>query len=143
MLRFMLVATVLSVKLICNSQSIVVHIENIRNTEGVLRIALFQNEQQFDNSKPVFSLCVIKKGISNRITTTAFSNIAKGTYGIAILDDENSNGELDTRFFVPKEGFGFSNFNDFSLNKPEFNDFSFKTDGKQNVEVTVRVRYYN
>lgn len=142
MLRILLTSTLLLANILCYSQNITVHISNIRNTKGVLRIALFQNEEQYENSKPAFSLYVSKAGISNGCTTAVFRSVDKGTYGIAVLDDENNNGEMDKKFFIPEEGFGFSNFDDFNLTKPAFDDFSFKTDGKQNIEVSVKIRYY-
>jgi uncharacterized protein (DUF2141 family) len=37
-----------------------------------------------------------------------FSDIKPGNYAIAVIHDENRNGELDTNMFgIPKEGYGF------------------------------------
>lgn len=142
MKRVMLIATIFAGTLLLGAQDIVVHIENIRNTKGILQIALFQDQQQFDNARPCISLSINKAGISNGKTTATFKNIAGGTYGIALLDDENSNGVLDKRFFIPEEGFGFSNFDQFTLTKPEFEDFDFRTDGKNTLDVSVKIRYF-
>ena len=35
-----------------------------------------------------------------------------GIYGISVIDDENNNGKMEYNLLgIPKEGFGFSNFN--------------------------------
>jgi uncharacterized protein (DUF2141 family) len=39
-----------------------------------------------------------------------FEGIPPGTYSLAVVQDENMNGKLDTNWLgIPKEGYGFAN----------------------------------
>ncbi len=37
-----------------------------------------------------------------------FENMAPGEWALLMIHDSNGNGKLDTRFGIPREGFGFS-----------------------------------
>ncbi|PAC26770.1 DUF2141 domain-containing protein [Flectobacillus sp. BAB-3569] len=67
--------------------------------------------------------------------------LEQGEFGIALIDDENENSELDRNVIkVPKEGFGFSDFYLEQLKKPSFNDFK-KQIKLANNNITIRVKY--
>jgi uncharacterized protein (DUF2141 family) len=57
--------------------------------------------------------------------TVPIDSIQPGTYGIALLDDEDINGKFDYMLIFPKEGVGFSNDDQHGIHRPVFNDFSF------------------
>jgi len=63
-----------------------------------------------------------------------------GTMAISVLDDENSNLEMDMRLGIPREGFGFSNDAPVGLSPPKFEDssFQFTSSGQK---ITIRLRY--
>jgi uncharacterized protein (DUF2141 family) len=55
-----------------------------------------------------------------------FSDIKPGNYAIAVIHDENRNGELDTNMFgIPKEGYGFSSGAKVTMSAPSFSDAVF------------------
>ncbi len=55
-----------------------------------------------------------------------FSDIKPGTYAIAVIHDENRNGELDSNFFgIPTEGYGFSSGAEVTKSSPSFSDALF------------------
>src|SRR3546814_774065 len=41
-----------------------------------------------------------------------FGQVPHGAYAIALVHDENGNGQLDKRLIIPREGFGFSRESD-------------------------------
>ena len=49
-----------------------------------------------------------KTNIVDGVFTARIENLTYGTYAISVLDDENSNLEMDMILGIPKEGFGFS-----------------------------------
>ncbi len=63
-----------------------------------------------------------------------------GTLAVSVLDDENSNLEMDMRLGIPREGFGFSNDAPVGLSPPKFEDssFQFTSSGQK---ITIRMRY--
>lgn len=117
-----------------------VKITGIRSAKGKIALSLFKDNQSFDQEKPYKSFVFDKKGIANGSLTVTFK-VAPGTYGIAMLDDENSNSKMDKSFIgIPKEGFGFSNFFMEKLKKPSFDDFKVDLNSTQN-KVNVKVKY--
>jgi len=71
---------------------------------------------------------------------TVSYDLKPGTYGIAILDDENSNGKMDYGMVLPKEGFGFSDYYHTGMSSPTFDKFDF-TLKNENRSVQIKVRY--
>lgn len=69
-----------------------------------------------------------------------FSNIAPGTYAISLIHDENSNGRMDMRLFIPREGFGFSRNPAIGMGPPRFASAAFSV-GAAPASQPVRVRY--
>ena len=57
----------------------------------------------------------------------AFRNLEPGHYGISIIYDEDSDGELDLNLLgIPSEGFGFSNNARASFGPPKWNRVRFQ-----------------
>jgi uncharacterized protein (DUF2141 family) len=70
-----------------------------------------------------------------------FLDIPPGTYALAVIHDENRNGQLDTnRLGIPKEGYGFSNDAKGFFGAPSFSAAKFKYDG-QKLELTINLHY--
>ena len=70
-----------------------------------------------------------------------FLNVKPGTYALAVIHDENLNGELDTNFLgSPSEGYGFSSGAEAAFSAPSFSDASFQYDG-QTRNLTVTLKY--
>ncbi|MEM6358516.1 MAG: DUF2141 domain-containing protein [Bacteroidota bacterium] len=99
---------------------ILVNIENIKSDEGVLIVALFDNEDDF-----------LKKFYRNKIITleevkngpVKFEKLPPGRYSVSVIHDQNKNGELDTNWAgIPKEPFGFSKKSFGNFGPPSFKD---------------------
>jgi len=124
------------------SQTLVVEISGIRNREGLIRLAFFVSEAGFRAEKPAFERMIDKTPAQNGNLMVRFDSIPPGTYGIALLDDENKNGKLDYRLVIPKEGFGFSNYVHHGIKKPVLSDFSFLAKKNVTLRIPIRLTYY-
>lgn len=118
---------------------VLVQITNIRNTEGEIGIGVYSNQQNWEDEKEHKQKSFAKNAMKDgNLTVEIF--LRPGTYGIALLDDENRNGEMDFGWVLPEEGFGFSNYNHTGITRPDFDNFKF-TVGKSTTTVTVDVKY--
>jgi uncharacterized protein (DUF2141 family) len=118
-----------------------VQILNIRNSTGTVDCALFDAPEGFpiEVLRSATNVMVIK--VRHTQARCDFEDIPPGTYALAVIHDENSNGKLDTNWLgIPTEGYGFSNDVKGSLGAPSFEAASFAYDG-QNVGMTIRLQY--
>lgn len=108
------------------AQNVSLTVTGMRSKKGDLCVSVFKDNQSFKDNKPSTRLKFAKsaaQGGNMRINLT----LPPGTYGIAMLDDENGNGKMDNNMVgMPKEGFGFSNFYLSGLSRPSFDDFRFE-----------------
>lgn len=114
-------------------------ITNIRSTEGNIVLGFYKDNTSFSKREPFMSKTYSKKHLKNGVVVYNIE-LPNGTYGIALLDDENKNGKVDYGFILPNEGFGFSNYYHKGLTSPSFERFAFKVDGS-GKEVLVKMKY--
>ena len=84
------------------------HIEGVKKQGGKLYISLFNTEKSYDQRNVYRSL------VANASSETVSVDIGipVGEYLFSIYQDNNDNGKLDTNLLgIPKEPFGFSNYN--------------------------------
>lgn len=122
------------------SQTITIHFSGIRNTEGQLQIQFYNSKEAFEKEQPMFTKWVPKKEVQNGSLTVSYSGLKTGTYGVAILDDENANRKMDYGLVLPKEGFGFSDYYHTGMTKPGFDNFKFVLQNEKKA-VHIKVRY--
>jgi len=118
-----------------------INIMGIRNSTGTVDCALFESPDGFPNEflHSATNVMVIK--IRDAEARCNFEDIPPGTYAIAVIHDENMNGELDTKWpGTPTEGYGFSNDAKGFLSAPSFSAASFEYDG-QDLDLTIILRY--
>jgi uncharacterized protein (DUF2141 family) len=125
---------------LCHSQTLTIKISGIRDTNGTINLGFFSSSPEYQSENPKITKIVKKSNLKNGMITVSFKDIPKGKYGIALLDDENSNGKMDYSFFIPVEGFGFSDYYHPGLSKPEFNKFCFVF-GHEDKTIQIRIRY--
>jgi uncharacterized protein (DUF2141 family) len=123
------------------SVELTICIDGIRNNKGVIRLAFYHNDEEFQSDQPFRSETIDKDSIKNRMYCVYFTDFEPGTYGIALLDDENNNNRMDYELFIPKEGFGFSDYYPESLKRPKFDDFKFLLN-RQKRTVKIRIKYF-
>ena len=120
--------------------SITIQVTDIRNKEGVIRFKFYDEATPFPHDKGFLRIVVPKSEVINGTFTATYYGFPARIMGIALLDDENSNWELDKGWFLPKEGHAFSDYFHTSLRRPVYTDFSFMLSGNKNV--TMKMKYY-
>jgi uncharacterized protein (DUF2141 family) len=118
-----------------------VKIMSISNRKGTVDCALFDSPAGFPREflHSAQNVMVIK--IRNTAGRCDFEAIPPGTYALAVIHDENSNGKLDTNLLgIPTEGYGFSNNARALFGTPSFSDASFSYNG-QSLDMTITLHY--
>ena len=118
--------------------NITVEITNIRSSTGRIQLQVYRTGESFAAENPYKQLYVSKKGLSNKTLSYTIYGLKSGTYGIALLDDENANKEMDYSWLIPDEGFGFSDYYHTAWSKPKFKQFKFLLSSDKSVGMKVR-----
>lgn len=119
--------------------NISVVISNIRNTKGRIQLDLYRGQTGYKARKGWKTALLNKKNMIGGKILYQFTNIPAGTYGLALLDDENQNTKMDFGWIMPKEGYGFGDFYHTGWSHPHFDDFKFNLNS--NKRVSMKVRY--
>lgn len=123
------------------AQNIEIEVRGIRSEKGQLLIKVFRDDQSFKADKPESIHSFEKSGMSGDRLKLGLS-LEPGVYGLALVDDENRNGEMDyRRIGTTKEGFGFSDFYLSGLRRPDFSEFKFIVTENQDHSLVMKVRY--
>ncbi len=109
----------------------------LRNTKGNILVVLYRDAETF-LKKDFFRYLVIPA--SGQPPTGVIREIPEGEYAIAILHDENNNNKMDKRFFMPREGFGFSNNVKVRVRAPSFGDTKF-TVNSERTRLEIELQY--
>ncbi|MBN2263891.1 MAG: DUF2141 domain-containing protein [Prolixibacteraceae bacterium] len=119
------------------AQNINIVIEGLRNKQGQVILNFYSNSKTFDKEEPEHTFVYPKSPGTNGKMIIDNLQLPTGTYGIALIDDENSNGKLDFRLMIPREGFAFSNHPFTKHRKPDFEAFSFEHSNNSYVHFEV------
>ena len=118
-----------------------VKVLNIRNSTGGVACALFQSPEGFPREFLVYATNIMIIKIRESQARCDFEDIPPGTYALAVIHDENMNGELDANWLgVPTEGYGFSRDAKSLLGAPSFDAASFAYNG-QNLNLVIGLNY--
>ena len=121
-------------------QTIAVTVNGFNNPKGVCMACLYSNAEGFPTKLNKALTCINAKIVGSSATLT-FANVPVGTYALAIVHDENKNGNMDTNFMgIPKEGYGVSNNTPSRLGPPKFANAAFRV-GKTDTQLTIDMRY--
>ncbi len=115
-------------------------INELRNQQGELCVALFENEAGFpkDDRKAICNDCFAIATIPLKVSF----EVPYGSYSASILHDENKDGKLNTGLMgIPKEGVGFSNDPMIIKGTPDFETACFEFSA-ENAEVEITVKYF-
>jgi uncharacterized protein (DUF2141 family) len=86
-----------------------IHVEilNIRDSIGAVACALFESPEGFPTEFLRFASNLMMVKVRAAKATCNFEEISPGTYALAVIHDENRDGQLATNWMgVPKEGYG-------------------------------------
>lgn len=118
-----------------------VKIQNIGNNTGVIACAIFESQEGFPGKFLEFASRIMITQISGKEASFKFSEIKSGRYAIAVIHDENHDGNLNTNWLgIPKEGYGFSSDAEVSMSAPSFSDAEFWYDGGI-LQMTIELNY--
>lgn len=140
-LCFSLLVTCCTLCVNAQSPNIEILFTDIRSSQGNIIVKIFTDNQSFKDDKEVGK---VKFSKADALSGNLIGKISlqPGEYGLALLDDENNNNEMDYNFIgLPKEGFGFSNFYLTGFNRPEFERFKFTVSENRTVKITMKLRY--
>ena len=145
MLRYIIVLSLLTIffktDFICQeSKTLFLNFSNLRNNKGYIRAGIYLDNNSFQDELPTRTISFKKEKVKNG-KLKAEILINEGEYGIAVLDDENNNGKMDYKFFIPQEGYGFSNYIHSTLLKPNFVQFKFIVRKMMINEVNIPMKY--
>lgn len=113
-----------------------IKVSNIDPIEGEIYIAVYNNSKDYMN----IDAAVFRKimPVTAETEIIVIEGIPEGKYAIAVFQDINGNGELDTRGAgIPKEPFGFSNNARGKIGPPKYKKAQFSFSG--NMEINIKL----
>lgn len=97
--------------------TLIIKFEELPYEQGILYIALYNNEQEFLIHE--YKGAILQ--INNSNAVAEFNNLPFGDYAVSCFYDKNKNGLLDKNFLgIPKEPYAFSNNATGSFGPPKF-----------------------
>lgn len=101
--------------------ALTVHVTEIQNANGNLLVALRRD------ANTVVETRAIEIDPKTLTAQTVFQNLPEGSYGVAVIHDENKNGKLDfNEMGMPVEGYGHSNNPAKRPGPPNFDETKFQ-----------------
>ena len=121
--------------------NLTVSITNIRSDSGILRMAIYDDPDQFPDN-PASTYILNKLDIKDSMLSIVIPDLPAGIYAIALLDDLDGDDEMDyTLLHFPKEGFGFSNNIKPGLRRPPYKKCSFRIEEGEN-QISIAIQYF-
>ena len=122
-----------------STSTVLLEVSSFKNTRGNLNCRLFIKPSDFPDGEGILS---VRVHIAGPNTSCTFSNVEPGTYAVAVVHDENSNGKLDKNFVgVPSEGYGVSNNKTYALSAPKWDESVFTIVPSESKTLQVKLRY--
>ena len=116
--------------------TLTVKITGLRNADGNIRVALRRDENTIVDAKVVD---IDPKTLSAQ---AVFENLPEGSYGVAIIHDENKNGTLDmNETGMPEEGYGHSNNPAKRPGPPNFDETKFSVNSTA-TSIEIKLIYW-
>jgi len=119
------------------SLTIKVNVSGFPSNKGQAYVALFNSSESF----PTYGKQLIGKivEIQDRSCTVSFSNLAKGSYAVAVYHDVNKNKKLDKNLLgMPTESYGFSNNARATFSAPSFNEAKIDCTKDRSINIQVK-----
>jgi uncharacterized protein (DUF2141 family) len=122
-----------------STSTVLLEVSSLKNTRGTLNCRLFTKASDFPDGEGILT---VRTPIAGANTTCTFPNVEPGTYAVAVVHDENSNGRLDKNFVgVPSEGYGVSNNKTYALSAPKWEESVFTITASERKTLQVKLRY--
>jgi len=137
MQRILMIIMIIFVHITGISQSyeLKVNVTDIAEIEGTARIAVFTDADHFKDKVSPTDTAIIE--IKMHTVSHTFKLIG-GLYAIAVYQDNNNDGQLNTRALgIPTEGVGFSNLYEKKLRPPDFQESSFFLQSDTTIRIPI------
>ena len=121
------------------SASIDLAITGLRSEKGNVLVCLSANPEYFPDCSKDKNARKLKVSAS-QADSIQIAGVKPGTYAVSLVHDENGNGKMDLRLFLPREGFGFSRNPKIGMGPPKFKSAQF-TVGTGEAHYAVRMKY--
>ena len=120
--------------------TVIVEVKNFKKAQGNIMLSIYKTEDGFpDKPEKAFKKFIVP--IKSNTFEYTISDMSEGTYAIAIIHDENANGQMETNFIgIPKEGIGTSNNAKGNFGPPKFDDAKFTFAG-ESKKITINLVY--
>ena len=116
-------------------------ITNFPNQNGNVNMALFNNENDFDNKTNPFNAII--STLTNDTVYLNIDSLPAGDYAFSVYHDENANSQLDQNIFgIPTEYFGFSNNAMGTFGPPTFSQAKFTSNGKDDLKQEIILNHF-
>ncbi|MCT4582341.1 MAG: DUF2141 domain-containing protein [Flavobacteriales bacterium] len=135
-----LIIAVVLTSFCCLSQTVNIKVTDIKNNKGQLLIGVYTNEKNYQAKQPIIWKAVPKTTVKDGVLTTSIPNLTPNIYGLALMDDEDKNWKMNFIFFIPTEGFAFSNYYHKGVTEPAFDDFKFYL-SQEDKTIIMKMRY--
>lgn len=124
--------------IIDNKFDITINIKNIKNSNGFINIAMFNNPDNFPSNYRHAIFSTTEKIYNKQNYSFTIKDIDPGKYSIALYMDNNKNKILDTGIFgIPLEQYGFSNNPKIQFKAPSFEETSFTLN--ENIFLSIKL----
>ncbi len=117
--------------------SLQVDVEGLRDRNGLLRFCLTRAADYLKCDKDP---AAVRLSIPASSPQASFPHLPIGEWSLLLIHDSNGNGKLDTRFGIPREGFGFSRNPTIGFGPPRAEAVRFALPAGM-FHQTVRLRY--
>jgi len=117
--------------------TLTVTIQDLRNGAGIVGAALYDEAaaSTFPDGEPFRTASALSSTTGVELT---FEDLPAGRYAIAVIHDENENGDLDTNEYgIPSEGFGFSNNAMGEMGPPTFERAVVTVEGSTETSISM------
>ena len=119
-----------------------VRIERVKADRGPVFCDLFNAGEGFPGPSPIIGGSLELAASAEPVC--AYKDLPAGSYALSVIQDENSNGNLDTGAFgIPLEGYGVSNNIIPATEAPRWSDSVITLDGTNPLEITVTLSNSN
>tara|TARA_Y100000590_G_C15747303_1_gene1022630 strand:- start:1684 stop:2091 length:408 start_codon:yes stop_codon:yes gene_type:complete len=135
MLRYFLVISFIFISEFAHSHA-TFNIENVSSDKGYIEINIFKDSNSFLKNEPFYNS---RKIATKGITTFPVKDLHEGEISIFVYHDENADNKLNTSlFWIPKEGYAYSN-NYIPKGRPKFdNTIVYLTHG---IPINLKMNY--
>lgn len=133
-----LILSLFAISSFSQGSNLSIKVTGLKNLKGNLLFGLYNNGSKFPDKKYAIQGSIQKVISTSQIYT--FENLKPGNYAIAVIHDEDKDGDLSKSLIgIPKEGFGFSNNEIGMFGPPSFDKAAVAV--KKDTLIVIKLRH--